>query len=98
MMTKEQYIEFLISTPVNYTCTHLADHLSDVSHDSITDFLHTQRLTAKSVWNTAKHLIRDTEDSHLIVDDSVQEKPYAKASYRVSDQALQRQQTWYRPW
>ena len=41
--------------------------------------MHTQRLTAQSVWSTAKTLIRDTEESFLIVDDSVQEKPYAKA-------------------
>ena len=79
MITKEQYIEFLISTPVNYTCTHLAEHLSGISHDSIADFLKSQRLTADSVWSSAKSLIRDTEASFLIVDDSVQEKPYAKA-------------------
>jgi hypothetical protein len=84
MITKEQYVEFLISTPVNYTCTHLADHLSGISHDSITDFLQSQRLTAQSVWSSAKILIRDTEDSFLIVDDSVQEKPYAKAIELVS--------------
>lgn len=79
MLTKEQYIEFLISTPANYTCTHLAEHLSGISHDSIADFLKSQRLTADSVWRSAKSLIRDTEASFLIVDDSVQEKPYAKA-------------------
>lgn len=79
MITKEQYIEFLISTPVNYTCTHLADHLSGISHDSITDFLHSQRLTADSVWTCAKLVIHDTEESFLIADDSVQEKPYARA-------------------
>jgi Transposase DDE domain len=79
MLTKEQYIEFLISTPVNYTCTHLADHISGVSHDSISDFLKTQRLTAQSVWESAKSLITDTEEGFLIVDDSVQEKPHARA-------------------
>ena len=79
MLTKEQYIEFLISTPINYTCTHFAQHVSGISHDSITDFLNHQRLTAESVWNQAKSLIRDTEASFLIVDDSVQEKPHAKA-------------------
>jgi hypothetical protein len=84
MITKEQYIEFLISTPVNYTCTQLADHLSDISHDSITDFLKSQRLTATSVWSCAKTLIDDTEDSFLIADDSVQEKPYARAIELVS--------------
>jgi Transposase DDE domain len=79
MMTKEQYIEFLISTPINYTCTHLSDHISGVSHDSIADFLQSQRLTARSLWEHAKSLIDDTEESFLIVDDSVQEKPHAKA-------------------
>ena len=49
MITKEQYIEFLSSTPINYTCTHLADHLSGISHDSIPDFWRSQRLTAQSV-------------------------------------------------
>jgi hypothetical protein len=84
MLTKEQYIEFLISTPVNYTCTQLADHLSGISHDSITDFLKSQRLTAESVWSCAKNLIHDSEESFLIVDDSVQEKPYARAIELVS--------------
>ncbi len=79
MITKAQYIEFLISTPVNYTCTQLADHLSGISHDSITDFLKSQRLNADSIWTCAKNLIYDTEDSFLIVDDSVQEKPYVRA-------------------
>jgi Transposase DDE domain len=79
MITKEQYIEFLISTPINYTCTHLADHISGISHDSITDFLKSQRLTAESVWKQAGMLIHNTEESFLIIDDSVQEKPHARA-------------------
>ncbi len=79
MSTKEQYIEFLISTPVNYTCTHLADHVSGISHDSITDFLKSPRLTAESVWTCAKTLIHDTEESFLSADESVQEKPSARA-------------------
>jgi Transposase DDE domain len=79
LITKEQYIEFLISTPVNYTCTHLAEHLSGISHDSITDFLRSQRLTAESVWTCAKTWIDDNEESFLIADDSVQEKPHARA-------------------
>jgi len=79
MITKEQYIEFLISTPINYTCTHLADPISGISHESITDFLKSQRLTAESVWKQAGMLIHNTEESFLIVDDSVQEKPHARA-------------------
>jgi hypothetical protein len=26
MITKRQYIEYLIRTPVNYTCSNLAEH------------------------------------------------------------------------
>ena len=78
MLTREQYIEYLVSTPINYTCTNLAAHLSGVSHDSITDFLKFQRLAASSLWETAKPLISDTDESYLILDDSVQEKPYAR--------------------
>ena len=78
MLTPEQYIEYLVSTPVNYTCTNLAAHLSGVSHDSITDFLKYQRLASNSLWNIAKSLIDDTQESYLILDDSVQEKPYAR--------------------
>ena len=54
-------------------------YISGVSHDSIADFLQSQRLTARSLWEHAKSLTDDTEASFLIVDDSVQEKPHAKA-------------------
>ncbi len=40
MITKKQYIEYLLSTPINYTCSNLSEHLENVSHDVVTDFLH----------------------------------------------------------
>jgi hypothetical protein len=79
MLTKEQYIEFLISTPINYTGTHLSEHRPGISHDSVSDFLQSQRLTAQSLWIHTQPLINDTEESFLIIDDSVQEKPHSKA-------------------
>ncbi len=27
MITKRQYIEYLLNTPINYTCSNLAEHL-----------------------------------------------------------------------
>ena len=35
MVTKKQYVEYLISTPKNCTCTYLAEHLEEVSHDVV---------------------------------------------------------------
>ena len=33
MLTQTTYIEYLLNTPNSYTCTHLAAHLHDASHD-----------------------------------------------------------------
>ena len=68
----------MISTVGNYTGSHLAEHLDDVSHDVITDYLRTERLTARSVWELVQHLINDSPDAFLLVDDSVQDKRYSR--------------------
>jgi len=77
MITKRQYIEYLISTPVNYTCSHLAEHLEGVSHDAITDYLQREKLTARSLWELVEPLLKDSEAAYLLVDDSVQNKQYS---------------------
>ncbi len=74
MITKAQYVEFLISTVVNFTGTHLAEHLDRVSHDTVTDFLQSERLTAHQLWELVQGLIQDSAQAFLIVDDSVQDK------------------------
>lgn len=78
MITKRQYIEYLISTPVNYTCSHLAEHLEGVSHDAITDYLQRDKLTARGLWERVEPLLADSEQAYLIVDDSVQNKQYSR--------------------
>jgi hypothetical protein len=78
MITKQQYVEFLICTLDNYTGSHLAEHLNDVSHDVITDYLRSERLTSRSLWELVHSLIQDGPDTFLIVDDSVQDKRYSQ--------------------
>lgn len=53
MITKLQYVEYVVSTLVNFTGTYLAEHLEDVSHDTITDFLSRGRFTARNLWELA---------------------------------------------
>src|SRR3989304_379466 len=86
MITKRQYIEYLISTPVNYTCTNLAQHLEGVSHDAITDYLQRDKLTAHSLWELVEPLLKDSEDAYLLVDDSVQNKQYSRKIELVKKQ------------
>ena len=78
MITKKQYVEYLVSTPKNCTCTYLAEHLEDVSHDVVNDFLHDKRFLPREVWKLVKDRIQDSQDACLIVDDSVQDKRYSR--------------------
>lgn len=78
MVTKRKYIEYLISTPSNYTCSNLAGHLDGVSHDAVSHILHRDKLIARQLWELASQLIKVSANSFLIVDDSVQDKRYSK--------------------
>lgn len=57
-MTRQTYVEYIIGTPINYTCTHFADHLTDgISHDAVNDYLRRERHSAHTLWELANPLI-----------------------------------------
>ena len=60
MITKQKYVEYLISTPINYTCANLAEHLGGMSHDVVSDFLKRERLTARHLWELVAEQIDDS--------------------------------------
>jgi hypothetical protein len=78
MITKKQYVEYLLSTPKNCTCTYLAEHLEDVSHDVVNDLLRQKRFMPREVWRLVKDRIEDSKEAFLIVDDSVHDKRYSR--------------------
>ena len=81
VMTKQQYIEYLVATPNNYTCTHLAAHLEGeaaTSHDAISDYLRREKITPRRLWEVVQPLLHDDPTSYLVVDDSVQNKQYSR--------------------
>jgi len=78
MITKQQYVEYLLATPGNYTCSYLAHHLEGVSHDAVSDYLRRERHTACELWKLARSLIDDGPEAYLIADDSVQNKQYSE--------------------
>jgi hypothetical protein len=78
MITKQQYVEYLICTIGNYTGSNLAEHLDEVSHDVITDYLANERHTPRSVWELTSKLIQDSPEAFLVLDDSVQDKRYSR--------------------
>lgn len=78
MIAKHEYIEYLLSTPFNYTCTNMADHKADLSHDVVSDFLRQERFKPADLWAIVKPQIDDSESASIIVDDSVQDKRYSR--------------------
>ena len=56
----------------------LADHLDGVSHDTVSDFLRQEHVTARELWRLVQGLIDDSPEACLIVDDSVQDKRYSR--------------------
>jgi hypothetical protein len=78
MLTVSAYVEYLIATQRNYTCTHLAAHLSGVSHDQVNRFLANSDLDSSKLQELALPLVAQAEPGFLIVDDSVQDKKYSR--------------------
>jgi SRSO17 transposase len=64
----------------------LSEYWDDVSHDVVINFLKRNRITARQVWDRVKGLIKNTADSYLIIDDSVQAKQYSKSIELVKKQ------------
>jgi hypothetical protein len=78
MITKQQYVEYLICSIGNYTGSNLAEHLDEVSHDVVTDYLSNERHTAHGLWELVSGLIQDRPEAFLLIDDSVQDKRYSR--------------------
>ena len=78
MTTKKQYVEYLASMPKNCTCTYLTEHLEDVSHDVVNDFLRQKRFMPREVWQLVKDRLDDSHDAFLMVDDNVHDKRYSR--------------------
>jgi hypothetical protein len=80
MMTKQQYVEYLIRTINNYTSSNLAEHLGEVSHYVITVYLRSVHSTAHGVWELVAKLIQNSPEAFafMLVDDSAQDKCYSQ--------------------
>ena len=78
MLTQRTYIDYLLSTPRNYTCTHLAAHLPAVSHDQVNRFLRKKTLPVSQLRELVQPLLHDSPEAFLLVDDSVQDKSYSR--------------------
>ena len=80
------YSDYLICSFGSTTATGLSTLLGGaLSHDQITRFLSKSDFTSADLWQLVKPLVRQiqNEDAVLILDDSIEEKPYTDESELV---------------
>jgi len=73
------YSDYLMSSFSYTTATGLSALLdNEISHDKVTRFLSARSYTSKDLWKLVKPVVRsiETEDGSLILDDTIEEKPY----------------------
>ncbi len=80
----ELYSDYLLSAFSHTTATGLSAMTGgEVSHDKITRFLGSRELGPAALWKLVKPLVRQfesAEDGVLIIDDTIEEKPYTDES------------------
>lgn len=63
--TKLDYCQYLLSSPVNYTITNLADHLEDVSHDCINRYLASEKLIPRLLWEIVQSRVVPSQEAYI---------------------------------
>src|SRR3954465_16037602 len=83
----ELYSDYLLSSFSHTTATGLSRmSAGEVSHDKITRFLASEEMDSRALWRLVKPLARQVEgelDGVLIIDDTIEEKPYTDESELV---------------
>ncbi len=74
---KDLYCQFLLASQRNFTATQAAD-LTSVTHDTITRWLNSVKLTPNLLWEHVENIL-EKEGGVLVVDDSVIAKQYSRS-------------------
>lgn len=81
------YSDYLLCSFGQTTATGMSQLLQgNVSHDKITRFLAQEQWTSAQLWQLIKPIVRkvQTPDAVLIIDDSIEEKPYTDENEMVT--------------
>ncbi len=74
--SKLDYCQYLLSSQVNYTLTHLADHLQRFSHDTINRYLSGQKLSPRLLWESVRDKVTLSQHAYVLFDDTVLDKSF----------------------
>jgi len=70
-ISKLDYCQFLLSSQINYTLTHMADHLPSFSHDTINRYLRGEQLSPRLLWEQVHLTLTMDPQGYVVFDDTV---------------------------
>jgi len=76
-VTAQMYGQFLVNTPVNVTGTYFADTSAGFSHDQVSRFLASSKLTPRIVRDKALSEITFSAHGFILFDDTVVDKDFS---------------------
>lgn len=76
--TRLEYCQFLLSSQLNYTMTHLAAHTAAFSHDAVTRYLAGDHVTPRVLWEQVTATLIPSPNGYLLFDDTVLDKNHSR--------------------
>jgi len=76
--TRLAYCQFLLSSQINYTMTHLAAHTEAFSHDAATRYLAGDTLSPRDLWHAVRADLVPAPGGYLVFDDTVLDKNHSR--------------------
>ena len=77
-ITRLDYCQYLLSSQINYTLTHFAEHSAHFSHDAINRYLAGDQITPRLVWENVQGPVVQVDDGYLVFDDTVIDKNFSQ--------------------
>lgn len=85
-VTRLEYCQFLLSSQINYTLTHFADHSPGFSHDSVNRYLKREKMTPRLLWEHVQEELIVSSDGYVVFDDTVLDKNHSRSMELVRRQ------------
>jgi hypothetical protein len=77
-MTRLDYCQFVLSTPLNYTMTYFAKHSEAFGHAVINRYMAGDRITPRMLWENVRDDLVTDEEAIVIFDDVALDKEHAE--------------------
>jgi hypothetical protein len=75
---KEEYVKYLIVSPLNQTQTYMGIHHEGLSHDQVNRFMRGAKLRPRHLWQAVKGDVVASEQGFLLFDDTVINKEHSE--------------------